>query len=233
MTNFTYTKLNDLLFIDLTYSLSSSIPTWSGKCGFKHAITSDYHDDNSKTKFRVQAIEIHAGIGTHIDAPLHCIPGAPDIASLPLNQLIAPCVMIDVSAKADENYSVTEEDIKQFESQHGTIDKKSLIIIHTGWGKFWGNPEKYRNNLIFPTVSISAAELLLKRDLVGLGIDTLSPDNEKEGFPVHHLLLNAGKYIIENVANTSNVPAIGATIIALPIKIQEGTEAPIRLIAAV
>ncbi len=66
-----------------------------------------------------------------------------------------------------------------------------------------------------------------------VGIDTLSPDNPKNDFPVHKLILEAGKYIIENVANTNLLPTNGSIICALPIKIKEGTEAPIRLVAMI
>lgn len=64
-----------------------------------------------------------------------------------------------------------------------------------------------------------------------LGIDTLSPDNEVDGFPVHRLVLGSGKYIIENVANAGLMPPVGAYTFALPIKIQDGAESPIRLVA--
>lgn len=225
--------LKNMSFIDLTHTLSPSIPHWSGTCGFKHKVTSNYDDCNGKTKFRVQSVEIFAGIGTHMDAPAHCIPGSTDIASIPLEQLIAPCVVIDVSVKVHEKYRVTPDDIYDFESRHGTINKNSFVIIHTGWGKFWNNPKKYRNDLIFPTISAQAAELLLERIVVGIGIDTLSPDNEADGFSVHRLILGAGKYIVENVANAALISPIGAYAIALPLKIQDGTESPIRLIAAI
>lgn len=65
---------------------------------------------------------------------------------------------------------------------------------------------------------------------MGLGIDTLSPDTRDSGFPVHQLVLGAGKYIIENIANAKKLPTTGCCIIALPIKIQHGTESPIRLV---
>ncbi len=55
-------------------------------------------------------------------------------------------------------------------------------------------------------------------------------DREEDGFPVHQLLLNSGKYIIENIANCNKLPPTGASIIALPIKVKNGTEAPIRLV---
>jgi len=218
-------------FIDLTQTVSSLSPNWGGQCGFQHKVVTDYKDCSGETKFHTQSIEMFAGIGTHMDAPLHCFPGANDIASIPLQQLIVPCVVIDVSSKADADYIVTSDDIQHFEKHYGKINQNSFIIIRTGWDKFWNNPEQYRNNLIFPTISAQAVELLLERDLVGLGIDTLSPDNEANGFPVHRLVLGAGKYIIENIAHSHQVPPIGAYTLALPMKIQDGTESPTRLIA--
>lgn len=222
--------LNNFTFIDLTHSLSPEIPHWSDGCGFQHKVELDYADCNANVKFRVQRVEMHAGIGTHMDVPAHCIPGGITIEDITLKQLITSCIVIDASYNAHEKYSVTCDDIHGFEKKYGTIFKDTFVIVHTGWGRFWNQSEKYRNNLIFPSISKEAAQLLLERNIIGLGIDTLSPDREEDGFPVHQLLLNAGKYIIENVANSNKLPPIGASIIALPIKIKDGTEAPIRLI---
>jgi kynurenine formamidase len=225
--------MDRMSFIDLTHTLSSGVPHWSRGCGFNQKNTLDYEDCGSETKFRVQSIEMFAGIGTHIDAPAHCVAGGSDIASIPLSQLISPCTVIDISDKADEKYVVTEKDIRDFELLHGVIEKQSLVIIHTGWSKFWNNPEKYHNNFVFPTISLNAVELLMKREIIGLDIDTLSPDREEDGFPVHRLMLGSGRYIIENIAHANCIPPTGAFAIALPLKIQDGTESPIRLIAAI
>lgn len=226
-------NFENILFIDLTHVLTPDVPSWGGGCSFHHEITLDYDDCTSGTEFRVQGIKMGAGVGTHIDAPLHCIRGAMDVASLPLHQLITPCVVIDVSSIANETYSVTPNDVRHFEMRYGKIKKNTFVIVRTGWDKFWSEPDNYRNNLQFPTISLNAAELLLERDIAGLGIDTLSPESDVDGFPVHRLILGKGKYIIENIANTSLIPPIGAHTLALPLKIQDGTESPIRLIAAV
>jgi kynurenine formamidase len=170
------------------------------------------------------------GIGTHLDAPAHCHPGGKCIDELDINDLIAPCVVIDVSEKSHEHYRVGHDDITQFEYVQGTIQKGSFVIIRTGWEKYWNEPEKYRNNLVFPCLSEEVATLLLHRGIVGLGIDTLSPDRPDNGYPVHKILLEGGKYIVENIANSGNLPAVGSYSLALPIKIQNGTEAPVRLV---
>lgn len=217
--------------IDLTHILHEGIPTWDGGCGFHHEVGLDYHQCLTDVKFRVQNIKMNAGIGTHMDAPAHCIPSSTTIDQLQLNDLIAPCVVIDVSKDAHERYSVSISDIESFEKEHGVIEPGSFVMVRTGWEKFWNDPEQYRNNYIFPSVSEHAAKFLLDRQIVGLGIDTLSPDRAEDGFPVHGLLLGAGKYIIENVANSESLLPVGSFTLALPIKIKDGTEAPIRLVA--
>lgn len=224
---------SSLQWIDLTYTLEPSIPCWDKSCGFENAVQLDYADCTDAVKFRVQHIAMDAGIGTHIDAPAHCTPGGFTIDQLSLTDLQANCVVIDVSDKAHERFTLSVTDVEQFEQQYGKIPPSSVVLIRTGWDKFWMQPEKYHNNHIFPSVSFRAAKLLLERKIAGLGIDTLSPDRPEDGYPVHALLLGAGKYIIENVANAALLPPCGSRILIFPIKIKGGTEAPVRLVAIV
>jgi kynurenine formamidase len=247
MTKFPYN------IIDLTHELGQDIPSWDGNCGFRHEVLLDYEDCTirnrtlrTEVQFRVQKLHMEAGIGTHIDAPAHCIPGGTTVEQLELKNLAAPAVVIDISSRMkdflqlsgsqfggwdDKSLSVQPTDILDFEKQHGEIAPGSFVIIHTGWSRYWGNPEKYRNNHHFPSVAGSTAELLLERNIAGLGIDTLSPDRPADGFHVHKILLGAGKYIVENISSADKLPPTGAYTLALPIKITGGTEAPVRLIA--
>lgn len=218
---------------DLTHTVSPKTPTWEGDCGFFHTLVLDYSDCTAPVQFRVQKINMLAGLGTHMDAPAHCVSGGRSIEDFTLNELISPCVVIDVSARVHELYSVTRRDIELFESEYGKINSGTFVLIRTGWEQFWSSPEKYRNEYRFPSVSIAAIEQLLDRNIVGLGIDTLSPDRPTDGYAVHAALLNANKFIIENVANSKAIPATGSFILVLPMKIEGGTEAPIRLIALV
>lgn len=220
--------------IDLTHPLGPDTPSWTGGCGFRHEVKLDYGQCTTDTKFRVQQIKMHAGIGTHMDAPAHVVPGGATIDELELTTFLAPCVVVDVSAKTHERYTVSTEDVRDFEKEYGRIPTGAFVIFYTGWDKFWHQPEKYRNNHVFPAVSGEVARLLLAHDIVGLGIDTLSPDRPECGtFPVHAAILGAGKYIVENVANASALPAVGSYSLALPIKTVGGTEAPIRLVGLV
>lgn len=219
--------------IDLTHTLDETNPSWNGGCGFQHQIKLDYKDCDTPVKFRVQQIKMHAGMGTHIDAPAHCFADGKTVEQLALSDLSAACVVIDVSHQIHERYSVSVYDVETFEATHGKIPPKSFVIIRTGWEQYWQQPKKYHNNHIFPCVSGEVAHFLLERQILGLGIDTLSPDRPENGYPVHAAILGAGKYIIENVANSEALPPTGSHALALPIKTKGGTEAPIRLIALV
>ncbi len=221
------------MLLDLTHTLHEGIPSWSGSCGFRHEIKLDYADYAADVKFRVQQIKMGAGMGTHIDAPAHCIQDGITIDQLQLHDLIAPCALIDVSEFADEGYSVSVVDIENYEKKYGQIKAGQFVMIRTGWERYWHDAAKYRNNHIFPSVSACAAKFLLERHIVGLGIDTLSPDRPTDGFFVHESLLGQGKYIVENAANLKTLPAYGSYIFILPIKTAAGTEAPARIIALV
>lgn len=226
-----YFALNDFTFIDLTHSLSADVPHWGVDTGFKYnARYIQTADTAGHVKFRVQRLEMSAGIGTHLDAPSHCFENAAAIDKIPLLSLITACRMIDVSAKAIDSYSISVEDILLFEAIYGVIPKGACVILYTGWSQRWNQPDKYRNEKIFPNISVEAAKLLLSRNIAGLGIDTLSPDAFGSNFPVHELILGAGKYIIENVANADQLDPVDCYIFALPMKIMDGTEAPMRLI---
>jgi kynurenine formamidase len=219
-----------LKLLDLTHTLHANIPFWDASCGFNIETTLDYGACTSIVKFRVQRINLMAAAGTHMDAPSHCIPSGASIAEIPLQQLEGPCFVVDVSDRASESFSVEPDDILRFETAYGKISPGSWVLVRTGWESRWNNPEAYRNEYRFPSISKEAAEILLQRDVTGLGIDTLSPDRPQDGYPVHQLFLKNGKFIIENVAHSGDLPQTGARLLALPLKIAGGTESPLRLV---
>lgn len=135
------------------------------------------------------------------------------------------------------NYFITINDITNFESYYDSISRSCIVFGLTDWSNHLSNPSKYRNvknagNKVFPDFSIEAVAYLLQKDIVGIGIDTLSPDGSNDEFPVHEAVLVAGCYILENLCNLEHLPAMGARITALPLKIEYGAEAPCRVIAS-
>ncbi len=224
--------------VDLSHTLTAENPTWDGSCGFDLSTTQEHQECTTETKYKLHAMHLKkAGAGTHIDAPLHCFAGQAPVADLPLESLIVKACVIDISAKASADYLLSVDDIISFEKLYGRIPENTLVIANTGWSKYWPDSKKYRNEnkegiMQFPSFSAEAVQLLIDRKVAGIALDTLSPDCPGSGDPVHRLILSKNKYIIENIANCDQLPAIGAYVIALPLKIN-ATEAPVRIVGLV
>jgi kynurenine formamidase len=217
--------------LDLTHTLSSDIPHWHAESCFSLKIATNYDDCIAPNLFRTHTIEAKAGCGTHIDAPAHCFPDGKTIDQLKIENFVTDCVVIHAEKDMKANDMFLPESIEQFEEQNGKIPQNAFVIFASGWDTYWQTPQKYRNELQFPSVHPDTAEMLVSRNVAGIGIDTLSPDAGGKDFPTHRVILGAGKFIVENIANAKNLPATGAKIMVMPLKIKDGTEAPIRLVA--
>ena len=181
--------------------------------------------------------------GTHMDAPIHFGEGKRSSAEVPLSNCIGPACVIDVSAAAarDSDYRMTTGDIENWECAHGKIPRGAIVLMNSGWGARWPDKKTYMGtdkpmdvpNLHFPGYSKAAAELLVKqRDVAALAIDTASIDyGQSKDFIVHQVLNGANKPGFENVANAGKLPPTGATVVALPLKIEGGSGGPTRIIA--
>jgi kynurenine formamidase len=181
--------------------------------------------------------------GTHIDAPIHFGKGQSAVDEIPIPRLVGPAVVVDVSqaVSRDRDYRLTVKDLKVWEARHGRIPDGAIVLMHSGWGRYWPDKQRYLGSetpgdpqtLHFPGFSKEAAEFLVKeRAIDGVGIDTPSIDHgPSKDFIVHQIVNGANRYALENVANLEKLPPQGATLIALPMKIKGGTGGPVRIIA--
>lgn len=180
--------------------------------------------------------------GTHLDAPIHFGEGKQTIDQIPVDKFVGPAIMIDVSdaVAKDRDYSLTPADITAWEAEHGQIPAGSIVLVRTCWEKNWGDKLAYLGtekpgdtaNLHFPGISKEAATLLGERKVDAIGLDTPSLDHgPSKDFAAHRAFAAANVYGLENVANLDRLPPIGATLIALPMKIKGGTGGPTRIIA--
>ena len=183
--------------------------------------------------------------GTHLDAPIHFGEGHLSVDRVPLDRLIAPAVVIDVSAKAgrDSDYRLTPEDVTAFERANGRIEPGTIVLLRTGWSMRWPDRKAYlgddtpndASKLHFPSFGVEAARLLIQDRRAGaIGADVASIDyGPSQDFMVHRIAAAADVPGIENLTNLNLLPAKGAFVFALPMKIEGGSGGPVRVVALV
>ena len=183
--------------------------------------------------------------GTHLDAPIHFAERGRTIDQIPVEQLVAPAVVIDVADRtgADRDYRLTREDVLDFERRHGRIEPGAIVMLRTGWSRFWPDRKAYlgddtpgdASKLHFPSFGEDAARLLVEERGVGvLGVDVASIDyGQSTDFMVHRVAAARDVPGLENLTRLELLPPRGATAIALPMKIKGGSGGPLRVIALV
>ncbi|MDI6804330.1 MAG: cyclase family protein [Bacteroidota bacterium] len=227
--------------IDLTHTIGMNIPTWPSdthSAKYLPITTTDYKTDG----FYSRLFSIPEHFGTHIDAPAHGCEGKLTIDQIPLDNLIIPAVVISVQEKVMNNhdYALTVDDVLEWEEKFGSIQNNSVVLMHTGWKKYWNEPKLYLNQdkngaMHFPGFSEEAVKFLInERNINGIGVETLSIDcGYSTDFPAHKVLFEANKYALENIANLEQLPAFGAILIIAPLKLENGSGSPVRVLAMV
>jgi len=226
--------------VDLTYSFSAETLHWPTAKPFH---LNKVNEGRTPAGFWYSSYNYSGSehVGTHLDAPFHFAEGKWTTEQIPLAQTIGPAAVIDIRRKTgkDPDYRLAIEDIRAWENAYGRLAAGAIVLIHSGWGKYWGDRKRYFGtdepgnvtDLHFPGLSPQAAEFLVKqRRVKAVGIDTPSIDHGPSiDFAAHQILGAANVPIFENVARLELVPRKGATVFAIPMKIQGGSGAPLRI----
>jgi kynurenine formamidase len=179
--------------------------------------------------------------GTHMDAPGHFVEGGRLSPDITLQELIVPIVVIDISARAarEPDTAVTVDDLRRFERRRGRIPDGALVCMDSGWAAKVGDPLEFKGgaafpNYHFPGFSLEAAMWLAeRRDVTGIGVDTVSLDpGNSTTFPVHVNFLGTDRYGLENLNNLDRIPPRGAVAYVGLIPWEKGSGGPCRVIAS-
>lgn len=229
--------------VDLTHDFDAKTLYWpTSPSGFK---LTELHFGKADGGYFYSAYSFCAPEhgGTHLDAPIHFAEGGWRAGQVPMERLVRPAVVIDVTrqAAADPDYRLTRADVTAWEARHGRIPASAVVLLRTGWADRWPDAKRYlgddtpgdASKLRFPSYGAEAARLLVtERRVAGLGVDTASIDHgPSRDFAVHQIAATANVYGIENLASLDALPETGAWVIALPMKIAEGSGGPVRVIA--
>jgi kynurenine formamidase len=222
--------------VDLTHTLSDAFPTFGDVPGV--ALNKKFDFEKDGINFYEWVLLEHSG--THMDAPLHFTKDGASADALPVDELVLPLAVVDVTAKAAENpdYQVSMQDLGAWERQHGPLPAGACVAMRSGWDKHVATP-KFRNAdaagiMHFPGFHPDVATALLGRNVKAVAVDTLSLDHgASKDFGFHSAWLGGGRWGLEAVANLDRVPAGGATIVVGGPKIKGATGGPSRLLALI
>lgn len=222
---------------DMTHELHEDFPTFFGEQQFFKEQKFNW----AEHKFNLFELRVNEHTGTHVDAPLHFSENGQSVAEIPVGNLVCPLCVIDIRERAagDADAQVTPDDIKAWISANGEIPANACVAMNSGWDAHVGDA-KFRNadgegKMHFPGFHIEATQMLLEEtSAAGIATDTLSLDfGMSPDFATHYAWLPAGRWGIECIANLSNVPATGATLVVGAPKHRGGTGGPARVFAMV
>jgi kynurenine formamidase len=230
--------------VDLTYSFDAESVYWPTAETFKLETDAEGMTENGYyySAYRYSAAE-HGG--THLDAPVHFAKGRNSVDQIPVDQLTGAGLVLDVTKQCAGNadYLISVADFQDWEKKNGEIPVGSIVLLRTGFGKFYPDRRKYLGTdergavavfkLHFPGLDPEAARWLTQnRSIKAIGLDTASIDRgQSTMFESHRALFEKNVPAFENVANLDQLPVKGFTIVALPMKIKGGSGGPLRIIA--
>jgi arylformamidase len=193
--------------IDITRPLSDKTVSYPGD-------TPPQFSQRDAGLYLISDLHMNSHSGTHIDAPIHYLKSGDTIDTIPLDHLIGPCRVIDVSREGNE---ITAAALQ------GRLGTSKRILLKT---KFSGE-DRFQED--YPHLSLDAAELLSAYGILSVGIDSFSIEAFVCDGSAHRELLGNGCIIIE-LLDLSTVNEGEYEMVALPLRLAALDGAPARVV---
>ena len=219
--------------VDLTHVFATDFPVFPGGPQAERETLVSVEENG----YYIQRWNFAEHTGTHMDFPGHFIADGLRTDTYPVEMLMGPAVVIDISARAEDDADtmVTIDDLKSWEMENGEIPEGAFVMMYSGWEHLIGTQAFLGDDsgLHFPGFSGEASQWLVdERSIHGIGVDTLSIDHGPSAtFDTHYIILGAGLVGIENVANLSAIMDTQATVICGIPRYEEGSGGPARILA--
>ncbi len=203
--------------LDITCLLDEGTLAYPGDPRFRLVQEHDY----DSAGYRLTSLHASAHLGTHMDAPAHFLPGATSIDALSLDRVILPARVVCVP---DAQEMITGGFLESSVPKDGRAllfrTRNGAALVRREWKEE------------FCALTEDGALWCRQHDVPLVGIDWLSIEPyDDPGFPVHHLLLEAGILIVENCL-LQDADVGEWLLIALPLKIGGGDGSPVRAVLA-
>ena len=193
--------------IDITRTLSDKTVSYPGD-------TPPQFSQRDAGMYLISDLHMNSHSGTHIDAPVHYLKTGDTIDTIPLDHLIGPCRVLDVSRAGS---TITAADLI------GRLGSSKRILLKT----MFSGEDRFREN--YPHLSLDAAELLSTNGILSIGIDSFSIEAFVCDGSVHRELLGNGCIIIE-LLDLSGVNEGEYEMAALPLRLAGLDGAPARVV---
>lgn len=199
---------------DLSRPIYEGMPVWREKPEKAPAftVTSDFVDGQGMHETRV-ALDVHTG--THVDAPLHALPGGKGVDAYPLQQLIGEAEVLDLK---DVSSAITATRLRQ-----ETISTGHIVLLKTRNS----NDEAWHDDFVY--LAEDGARYLAEQGIAAVGIDALGIERDQPGHPTHKILLGKGILIIEGLL-LGEVPCGTYEIVVAPLRLIGCDAAPARVL---
>ena len=238
--------------VDLTQPLTESTPTiqlpppFANTPGLTREEISHYDERGPAWAWYTLTVGEH--VGTHVDAPIHWVTGRDGLAigSITPDTLVGPACVVDKTAEteaANGDYLLTVADLQAWNDAHGRIPDGGWVLLRTGWSSRAHDQDEFLNvgehGPRTPGPDVDASRWLAgERGIAGFGTETVGIDAGSAGgmeppFPLHNLLLGAGRLGLTQLANLDRLPATGALLVVAPLRLVGGTGSPSRVYAFV
>ena len=205
--------------VDLSLEIYHGAPTfpWDPKCGVL------VHNTIDSIGYNITQLIMSTHQGTHLDAPFHFLRDGTTVDRLPLDRLVGPAFLVDLTALGPR----TPMRVEDFVPYADRIGPGARIAVRTDWDRRFPDPAYFTD---MPYVTVELADWLARRRIAVLALDIPTPC--RDHYPeVHELLLADDGVVIEGLANLSEIAVNPFTLVALPLKLRGRDGSPIRAVA--
>jgi arylformamidase len=206
---------------DLTHPIDNKIPVFPGEPGPNIRKIANHETHG----YRVKWLEMGSHTGTHMDAPAHMIPDGKTLDQFPVSHFTGTASIIPIPRRTR---LIEIPFLTRFQEK---IKESEFVLFVTGWSKYWGTDHYFHD---FPVLTVDAARWLAGHPLKGIGIDTISVDPVNSvSLQIHHIILNAGLVIIENLHFQERSLPDKAVFYCFPLRIADADGSPVRAVLSV